>query len=309
MTSIRRATEEDIERCDLILNHAKDFLRSQGLSQWQWGYPSRQNIEHDVEAKELYVAYDEETGEILGSAMITLAGEPNYNSPLRGTWLTDSPNDAQATYACIHRVTCAPEHRGKGVMITLAGEPNYNSPLRGTWLTDSPNDAQATYACIHRVTCAPEHRGKGVATSLMAECERQAREAGKRSCRVETHPHNASMRHIAEKMGYVHCCDIASRHDQAECERQAREAGKRSCRVETHPHNASMRHIAEKMGYVHCCDIASRHDQLHGRVAYEKLLDPTDIADHDASAFRDDVKELQECAAVWWERHKADDAC
>lgn len=214
MTSIRRATEEDIERCDLILNHAKDFLRSQGLSQWQWGYPSRQNIENDVEAKELYVAYDEETGEILGSAMITLAGEPNYNSP-----------------------------------------------LRGAWLTDSPNDAQATYACIHRVTCAPEHRGKGVATSLMAECERQAREAGKRSCRVETHPHNASMRHIAEKMGYVHCCDIAS-----------------------------------------------RHDQLHGRVAYEKLLDPADVADHDASTFYDDVKELQECAAAWWERHKTDDA-
>ena len=71
MTSIRRATAEDIERCDLILNHAKDFLRSQGLSQWQWGYPSKQNIERDTEAGELYVAYDEQTGEVLGSAMIT----------------------------------------------------------------------------------------------------------------------------------------------------------------------------------------------------------------------------------------------
>lgn len=212
MTSIRRATAEDIERCDIILNHAKDFLRSQGLSQWQWGYPSRQNIERDTEAGELYVAYDEQTGEVLGSAMITLGGEPNYDNPLRGAWLTDSPN-------------------------------NY----------------QATYACIHRVTCAPEHRGKGVATSLMTECERQAREAGKRSCRVETHPHNAGMRHIAEKMGYVHCCDIAS-----------------------------------------------NHDRLHGRVAYEKLLDPADVADNPADVFGDDVEELQERAAAWWEKRQAE---
>lgn len=167
MTAIRQATVADIDRCEVILDHAKDYLRAQDLSQWQWGYPNRQNIVDDVSNGELYVAYNEDTGEILGSAMITMRGEPNYSHP-----------------------------------------------LRGTWVTNSPNNEEATYACIHRVTCAPEYRGCGVATALMNECERQAREAGKRTCRVETHPNNAGMRHIAEKLGYIHCCDIASHHDQ-----------------------------------------------------------------------------------------------
>lgn len=167
MTTIRQATADDIDRCEVILAHAKDFLRAQDLSQWQWGYPNRQNIVDDVAHGELYVAYDDESGEILGSAMITMNGEPNYSHP-----------------------------------------------LRGQWITTSPNTPDATYACIHRVTCAPEYRGRGVATALMNECERQARAAGKRSCRVETHPNNSGMRHIAEKLGYVHCCDIVSCHDQ-----------------------------------------------------------------------------------------------
>lgn len=166
MTAIRRATAADIDRCADILDHAKTYLREQNLSQWQWGYPNRANIEADIDRGELYVvcAY---SGEVIGSAMITLNGETNYARP-----------------------------------------------LRGCWLTDSPDDERATYACIHRIVCAPEHRGRGVATRLMEECERQARAAGKRSCRVETHNHNAGMRHVAEKLGYVHCCDIASRYDQ-----------------------------------------------------------------------------------------------
>lgn len=166
MTSIRKAQSADIDRCAAILDDAKAYLREQDLSQWQWGYPNRLNIENDVANGELYVACDDE-GSIMGSAMITLRGEANYGHP-----------------------------------------------LRGCWLTTSPDDEGATYACIHRIVCAPECRGRGVATQLMAECERQARAAGKRSCRVETHNHNAGMRHVAEKLGYVHCCDIASQHDQ-----------------------------------------------------------------------------------------------
>lgn len=163
--TIRRATVDDADRCTDLLDHAKAFLREQDLSQWQWGYPNRDNIEADIARGELYVVC--EGDEIIGSAMITLNGETNYAHP-----------------------------------------------LRGSWLTESPDDENATYACIHRIVCAPEHRGRGVATRLMEECERQARAAGKRSCRVETHNHNAGMRHVAEKLGYVHCCDIASRYDQ-----------------------------------------------------------------------------------------------
>lgn len=184
MTTIRRATVQDVDCCAVILEHAREYLRKQDLSQWQWGYPNRLNIETDVANGELYVACDER-GTIMG-----------------------------------------------GAMITMAGEPNYAHPLRGAWANPSPDDADATYACIHRVICAPEFRGRGVATALMNECERQAREAGKASCRVETHPHNAGMRRVAEKLGYVHCCDIASMHDQV----NGRVAYEKILDPDLHPH-------------------------------------------------------------------------
>jgi GNAT superfamily N-acetyltransferase len=209
VTVIRPACAEDLDRCELILNHAKENLRGQDLTQWQWGYPNRGNIDRDFAAGNLYVAYDEQTGEVMGAAAIILTGEPNYDDP-----------------------------------------------LRGSWFAPCPNDERATYACIHRVTCAPEHQGKGIATALMNECERLARAAGKRSCRVETHPHNAGMRHVAEKLGYVHCCDIAS-----------------------------------------------RFDQIHGRVAYEKLLDPGDPGDRPVEPLPDDVDELQRLSAEFWATH------
>ena len=167
MALIRHATVDDIEACAVVLEHAKAYLRDQGLTQWQGEYPGRHNIETDIHHGELFVAVHEETGEIMGTAMITLRGEPNYEDP-----------------------------------------------LRGTWLTQSPDDMDTTYACIHRVTCAPEFRGQGVATALMRECELLAHDAGKRSCRVETHPNNVGMRRVAEKLGYVHCCDISSIHDE-----------------------------------------------------------------------------------------------
>ncbi len=169
MSTIRRATEQDIDRCDIMLKHAKDYLREQDLTQWDWGYPNRLNIETDIERGDLYVMCDDD-GELMGSVAVVMDGEPNY----------------------------------------------FTHPLRGVWLTNSPDDEDATYACIHRVITAPEFRGCGVATALMQECERLARAAHKRSCRVETHERNMSMRHIAEKLGYIHCCDVVTLHDQVD---------------------------------------------------------------------------------------------
>lgn len=50
MTSVymRRAHEEDIKSIVSIINNARYYLKEQGLSQWQSGYPNQDTIEEDL---------------------------------------------------------------------------------------------------------------------------------------------------------------------------------------------------------------------------------------------------------------------
>ncbi len=89
-------------------------------------------------------------------------------------------------------------------MMSFTGDPIYDAIENGSWLTDSTSE-NPRYGVIHRVAVAREHRGKGAATMIMRQAEALARQAGKESVRIDTHPGNVPMRRLFEKMGYLEC--------------------------------------------------------------------------------------------------------
>lgn len=92
---IRKSNREDIPAIMAIVADAQALLRSQGVDQWQDGYPTVDVITKDIANDDSYVLEDE--GVVIATAVISFAGEVTYNS-IDGQWLNS--ND----YAVVHRL-------------------------------------------------------------------------------------------------------------------------------------------------------------------------------------------------------------
>jgi RimJ/RimL family protein N-acetyltransferase len=101
-----KATKQDAAKIMDIINQAKAFLKSQGVDQWQTGYPAMSDIERDLDNEIGYVLKDE--GKIVGYAGIDARGEKAYDT-LKGNWLNNDP------YIVIHRMAVDNSVRGKGL--------------------------------------------------------------------------------------------------------------------------------------------------------------------------------------------------
>lgn len=91
--------------------------------------------------------------------------------------------------------------------LELFGEPTYDK-IDGSWLTVSQS-TQARYATIHRTCVGRGAARRGVMSRLFENLEQRAREAGKVSVRIDTHPENTPMRSLLLKRGYVYCGTIS----------------------------------------------------------------------------------------------------
>lgn len=110
----RRATEADLEEILNLTAQAKAYLASQGLDQWQNGYPNEENFRQDMARGDgwLFTA----DGIPAGYLCITRQHEAAYDV-IDGQWLTEGP------YAAIHRIMVRPDLRGSGLaseMVQLA---------------------------------------------------------------------------------------------------------------------------------------------------------------------------------------------
>ena len=104
---LRLSSEKDIDKILEIINDAKVYLRSQGVDQWQDGYPNREVIEIDIKDSCSFVLEDE--GTILGTTVIGFDGESTYDKIYEGKWLN---NDI---FAAIHRMAVDKKSRNKGI--------------------------------------------------------------------------------------------------------------------------------------------------------------------------------------------------
>ena len=71
------------------------------------------------------------------------------------------------------------------------------------WLTDNPIAGEAPYLAIHRCATAAEALGRGVMGFMFDRAEAIARNAGKQSIRIDTHPGNRAMRAFLAKQGFT----------------------------------------------------------------------------------------------------------
>ncbi len=108
----RRTTAADLGSIMDIIRQAQEYLKNQGIDQWQNNYPSTGTILEDIRKGYGYVLL--ENNRILGTVAITFDGDRNYDF-IDGKWLTDSP------YAAIHRIAVQSGYKGKGLASVIIG--------------------------------------------------------------------------------------------------------------------------------------------------------------------------------------------
>ena len=109
---IRLALMDDLDSIITCLNDAKEFLKSQGSSQWNGpkGSPSEETFKNDILKGQCYVCI--RNGIVCGVATF-MGYEKEYDKPL-GEWLTKEMN-----YTTIHRIAVKKEYRSQGVATEL----------------------------------------------------------------------------------------------------------------------------------------------------------------------------------------------
>ena len=102
---LRTAKKYELERVMKIIEDGKEFLKEQGVNQWQHGSPSRDEIINDINERISYVY--EKSGEIVATAMLTIFDADYENYPT--FWSENS------SYLAIHRLATSKQFRNQGI--------------------------------------------------------------------------------------------------------------------------------------------------------------------------------------------------
>ena len=100
------AAEADLPDILAMTQKAREYLRSQGLIQWQGLYPAAEDILADIAAGTGWLFTHE--GTCAGYVCLEMGAVPGYDA-IEGQWLTETP------YASIHRIMVQPEWRKAGL--------------------------------------------------------------------------------------------------------------------------------------------------------------------------------------------------
>ena len=126
MMNICIAKANDIEKILSVLESGREFLQSQGLSQWQDGYGPSRYVEEDIAHKWGYVLISQENI-ICGYAALIDGVDECYTNIRDGCW-----DDSHEKYISIHSVAIDAGFRGKGYaelfmrgLIEIAGGIGY----------------------------------------------------------------------------------------------------------------------------------------------------------------------------------------
>lgn len=119
----RPTQQEDIPAVMGIVRQAQAYLKSQGIDQWQNGYPNGEVIAQDIAAGESYVLLKD--GQVVGTTVISFRPEKNYEVIYEGNWLSDAP------CAVIHRICVDDALKGQGLSGRMIAEAEAQCQERG----------------------------------------------------------------------------------------------------------------------------------------------------------------------------------
>lgn len=106
LTYTRLATKNDLNQIMPIIHDGQKNLAAAGIPQWQDSYPDQAAIAQDIDQGEGYVLVNSES--IIGYGAIRQTPEPNYITPISGTWSDDT-----TPYVSLHRVVVSSHFRGQ----------------------------------------------------------------------------------------------------------------------------------------------------------------------------------------------------
>ncbi len=109
---LRKATMADFDQIITILKDGANQLAERGVNQWQGDYPSKGQIEEDIEHGWAFLA-ESDDHETVGAIAI-VDGPDHVYDHLDGKWICDTDN-----YVVIHRVAIKSNHAGKGYATQL----------------------------------------------------------------------------------------------------------------------------------------------------------------------------------------------
>lgn len=104
---LRKTTLEDLPTVSKIITSAKEFLKAQGIDQWQDGYPDLEALEADVKNQIGYVLIID--NQIAGTTALLPDHDSNYDVIADGAW----QGAADAKYTAIHRTAMSSDFRGQ----------------------------------------------------------------------------------------------------------------------------------------------------------------------------------------------------
>ena len=107
MTILRKTTIDDISAVMEIIEQGKAYLKSNGIDQWQNGYPNESVIKEDIINEYGYVLEYED--KIVGTVALSFDGEPWYDDITDGEWLT------LGEFLVIHRLAVSSDVRGTDI--------------------------------------------------------------------------------------------------------------------------------------------------------------------------------------------------
>ena len=84
-----------------------------------------------------------------------------------------------------------------GYMAIVSHDDSYDS-IEGRWITAGP------YIAIHRLALSDSWRCKGLFSSIIEEVVEIGKENGAVSLRIDTDKSNPIMKHLLEKLGFLH---------------------------------------------------------------------------------------------------------
>ena len=120
----RKTEKEDIPGIMRIICQAQEYMKEQGIDQWQDGYPNEAVFEEDIVRGYSYVM--EEGGKIIGTMAVIFDGEPSYDKIYDGAWKT-----VKEPYAAIHRVAVDGAQKGRGIAGVMLSEVEKMCRVRG----------------------------------------------------------------------------------------------------------------------------------------------------------------------------------
>ena len=104
--TIRKAQMDDLPKILSIYQYARDFMRKTGNpTQWGDGYPSREQIESDIQRGVSYIV--EHEGQPCATFVFIIGEDPTYAYIEDGQWLDDT-----LPYGTIHRIASNGQKRG-----------------------------------------------------------------------------------------------------------------------------------------------------------------------------------------------------